>query len=563
MYPAPPPSPRGSFRLLSRLPSKRARSFGRSQSEFRGNAATFRPQLELLESRDLLTVTCVPDTGTVVENQSLFGASVLANDTDTGPGPLTAQLLTMPQYGGVMLMQNGSYTYTPMPNFVGTDQFTYQATDGACSDSTSVTITVTAQPVPVANNQTFNVPVTDPLASTTLNVTAADSNPTGYPMTPEILQFPQNGWANVSNGEIVYTPNLGFAGTDSFTYEETAGPTTSNVATVTLDDVVQPGLVITLTDGVGIGSLRDAIIAANAGGASSITFRTGLTGTITLTSPLETITANNVSICGPVNADGTAGITVARSTTAGTAQFGIFDIGRSATCFLNDVNITNGSAAGQGGGISNAGTLYLSGCLVDNNTCTGSGGGIYNTGYLVVSDCIISYNTATGSGGGIYNGPDANDYNGGATILGATEISDNTSYSQGGGIFNNLSASMSITGGSCQIDENQGVDGGGVANSGTLTMAGAVVSANWTTGVAGVGGGFFNEGTASVINVLFTGNTATDGGGFCLWGSSTTFMTGSTVTGNNATSPTGYAGYDVIPGAATAFFADLFVDNHN
>jgi VCBS repeat-containing protein len=78
---------------------------------------------------------------------------VLANDTDADSDPLTAVLQTSVSNGSLTLNPNGSFTYTPDPNFNGSDSFTYVANDGSVdSNIATVTITVNAvNDVPVAD----------------------------------------------------------------------------------------------------------------------------------------------------------------------------------------------------------------------------------------------------------------------------------------------------------------------------------------------------------------------------------------------------------------------------
>ena len=68
---------------------------------------------------------------------------VLANDTDAGV-PRVAQLVSDPAHGLVALSADGSFLYTPDPNFFGIDGFTYQVDhDGpAVTAPAAVTITV-------------------------------------------------------------------------------------------------------------------------------------------------------------------------------------------------------------------------------------------------------------------------------------------------------------------------------------------------------------------------------------------------------------------------------------
>ncbi len=85
------------------------------------------------------------DIYSVNENTTLNikGHGVLANDTSVNGNTLTAVLVTNVLNGVLALNQNGSFTYTPNPNFYGTDSFTYKASDGiATSNIATVTITV-------------------------------------------------------------------------------------------------------------------------------------------------------------------------------------------------------------------------------------------------------------------------------------------------------------------------------------------------------------------------------------------------------------------------------------
>ena len=65
---------------------------------------------------------------------------VLSNDTDADGPSLSAVLVSGPASGTLTLNADGSFDYVPAANFLGTDSFTYRASDGA---STSNTATVT------------------------------------------------------------------------------------------------------------------------------------------------------------------------------------------------------------------------------------------------------------------------------------------------------------------------------------------------------------------------------------------------------------------------------------
>ena len=67
---------------------------------------------------------------------------LLANDSDANEDVLEAVLVEAPQHGQLVLQPDGSFTYTPDPDFNGLDQFTYRASDGELSDTATVLLTV-------------------------------------------------------------------------------------------------------------------------------------------------------------------------------------------------------------------------------------------------------------------------------------------------------------------------------------------------------------------------------------------------------------------------------------
>lgn len=87
------------------------------------------------------------DSYTFDQNSTLVipAMGILQNDSSSSGQPLHAILVTNVEHGKLMLQQNGSFTYSPNPNFNGVDFFTYNANDGVVSGSTS---TVTLQVMP-------------------------------------------------------------------------------------------------------------------------------------------------------------------------------------------------------------------------------------------------------------------------------------------------------------------------------------------------------------------------------------------------------------------------------
>ncbi|MCC7125757.1 MAG: cadherin-like domain-containing protein [Acidobacteria bacterium] len=102
--------------------------------------------------------TAAPDEYTTTTNTPVAvpAPGVLSNDNANGGGALTAELLTTPTNGSVVLNTNGGLTYTPAAGFSGTDTFTYRAVSAfGVSAAATVTMTVTpvttTEPMPVTN----------------------------------------------------------------------------------------------------------------------------------------------------------------------------------------------------------------------------------------------------------------------------------------------------------------------------------------------------------------------------------------------------------------------------
>jgi len=90
--------------------------------------------------------SAVNDTYSTKKNNGLTVAApgVLANDSDADGNPLTSVLVAGVSHGSLTLNSNGSFTYTPVTGYTGSDSFTYMANDGLASSNTAtVAITIT------------------------------------------------------------------------------------------------------------------------------------------------------------------------------------------------------------------------------------------------------------------------------------------------------------------------------------------------------------------------------------------------------------------------------------
>lgn len=87
------------------------------------------------------------DTVSVLTSRQV-SMNVLTNDSDVDSPSLKAILTTLPANGALYVNNDGTFTYTPDPKFVGVDTFTYVASDGvSVSAPATVTLNVNSGPV--------------------------------------------------------------------------------------------------------------------------------------------------------------------------------------------------------------------------------------------------------------------------------------------------------------------------------------------------------------------------------------------------------------------------------
>ena len=152
---------------------------------------------------------------------------------------------------------DGSFTYTPAPNFFGVDSFTYRAVNGSGSSLATAIITVSPVPdAPVALAQAVGVQATESVP-VTLGGTDAD----GDALTFYLTSLPANGTLSLvdpldehahsagaatsgparhrhadSRRHVIYTPTRHVSGADTFSFvaSDDAGATASAAAAVTV-----------------------------------------------------------------------------------------------------------------------------------------------------------------------------------------------------------------------------------------------------------------------------------------------------------------------------------------
>ncbi|ANF32765.1 hypothetical protein A0130_14825 [Leifsonia xyli] len=183
----------------------------------------------------LVTTVGVPVTGPI-------GAS------DPDPGQTLTFARGIPPRTGTASVAGARTTYSPRQSFAGTDAYSIIA----CDDGDPVlcdTGDVTVDVYPVANPDTASTtegtPVSVPVTGNDLGAVAA----------PTVTAGPTHGTVRVDGTSVVYTPDAGFVGTDTFEYTvcAAAAPTLCATTTVTVD-VAASAVVPPVTPGGGGGT---------------------------------------------------------------------------------------------------------------------------------------------------------------------------------------------------------------------------------------------------------------------------------------------------------------------
>ena len=173
---------------------------------------------------------------------------VRANDTDPDGDRLYVLYSSMPDHGTLYrdALHPNHFLYQPNNGFVGADSFTYSVYD-RWGQSDDATVHVLVRPrLGVASDN--RPPVAHPdIASThaghpvTINVLGNDTDPDGDPLKLDGIANPaKHGTLVTHDGKVVYTPNAGYVGDDSFAYRITDGHGGSALGQVTVHVTNKP-----------------------------------------------------------------------------------------------------------------------------------------------------------------------------------------------------------------------------------------------------------------------------------------------------------------------------------
>lgn len=193
-----------------------------------------------------VTVNAQPDAPNAVDDAATTNEDmaviipVLANDTDPDGDPLAVSQVGLPGNGTALDNGDGTITYTPNPDFNGTDTFSYTISDGN-GGVDAATVTVMVEPQPDAPDAIDDPAATDEDSPVTIPVLDNDGDVDGDPIIVIMVSMPTNGVVVINpDGTITYTPDPDFSGTDTFTYTIDDGNGGTDTATVTVMVNPQP-----------------------------------------------------------------------------------------------------------------------------------------------------------------------------------------------------------------------------------------------------------------------------------------------------------------------------------
>jgi Big-like domain-containing protein len=222
---------------------------------------------------------------------------ILANDSCVGSCDPASLVITAGK-GSVVNAGGGKVTYTPALNYVGTDTFSYTVRDTVTGATASNTAKVS---VVVGSGTTKAAPAAAPAAASTIQNSVVGVSTTGSDKTcigcsVTVTSAPTHGTvvANAPNpGEMTYTPNPTFLGTETFSYAVTDATGASTPAAVAVAVGRNPVTDVVTLNTVAVGaagklSVAGSVSALNSAFAPSVQVfsgtanasHTGCTGTL-------------------------------------------------------------------------------------------------------------------------------------------------------------------------------------------------------------------------------------------------------------------------------------------
>lgn len=405
----------------------------------------------------------------------LFEQTAMTTLSATGGTlPYTYEVLEAPQFG-ILSGTAPNLIYTPDTGFSGIDRFRFSVTDAHGYSAANI-ITLLVSSVSSLPDQTLTAFLETPLE---IGIDVSGGlEPYTYSVTA-----PANGSISGTPPILLYVPDNGFVGVDSFIVEVTDARGDVDSATVTVE-IKEP----TYVSAGNSAGLVSAIETAN----SSPNHDTIIIapGTYTFATPHDNDLIGNALpvIQSPIKIIANGGPAIINRT--GIGHFRFFTVEGDGELHLQGLTLSNGhlpdnNNEGNGGAIFNRGILRLTEVALIGNIGR-LGGAIYNeNGTIYITDSDLRNNSASYRGGAINDG-------GNSTIKGFVSINNSRIIGNSAGQFDGY---------------RTGRDGGGIFSLYRLEINNTILANN---SAEGTGGAIYNgtsNSRATIYQSCIAGNS--------------------------------------------------------
>ncbi len=181
------------------------------------------------------------DDSGVTDEDMPVGIPVLLNDLDPDGDVLRVESITKPS-AGFAVRDGAAITYTPAAGWSGVDLFAYTVSDGRGGTATAsvMVVVVSMNDAPTAQDDSATTDMDVPIS---IPVLANDRDEDGDALAVVSFTQPLHGMVANQGTGVLYTPDAGFVGTDSFSYTvaDPQGLTTTGAVTVGVAGVAGGG----------------------------------------------------------------------------------------------------------------------------------------------------------------------------------------------------------------------------------------------------------------------------------------------------------------------------------
>ncbi|MCK5802681.1 MAG: tandem-95 repeat protein, partial [Lentisphaeria bacterium] len=202
------------------------------------------PSRASASARIVITLTDAPPEATAKTIEFHHGpVTIKLTASDPDDTNLGYTVIRSPTHGA-LTGRAPDLTYTPDPSFLqggNEDYMEFSVTDGVLTNQATVTLVVVNAP-PIAMADTATTHVATPVM---IAVLTNDTDPDGDPLTLASVGAAGHGATAIAGDQVLYTPQPGYCGSDSFSYTVSDGYSgeASASVVVTVIDVTPPHVV--------------------------------------------------------------------------------------------------------------------------------------------------------------------------------------------------------------------------------------------------------------------------------------------------------------------------------